>query len=63
MQRTLVMALLLTGTLASQAVAQATSGPPSTNPPAPAPRTESEYYVPLFGVGRAHASKQVAKRH
>jgi hypothetical protein len=50
MQRTLVMALLLAGTLAGQAAAQATSGPPTTTPPTPAPRTESDYYVPLFGV-------------
>jgi hypothetical protein len=38
----------LIGTLAATASAQ-TSGPPSTNPPAPAPRAQSDYYVPLFG--------------
>jgi hypothetical protein len=49
MQRTYVFALLLAAVLAGQASAQATSGPGST-PTAPAPRTQSDYYVPLFGV-------------
>jgi hypothetical protein len=41
-------ALILAGTLASTASAQ-TSGPTSS-PPAPAPRTQSDFYVPLYGV-------------
>ena len=49
MQRTYVFALLLAGMVAGQASAQVTSGP-ATNPQAPAPRTQSDYYVPLFGV-------------
>jgi len=47
MQRTLVIALVLAGVLASEASAQTTSGPPPT---APAARTQSNYYVPLYGV-------------
>ena len=39
---------ILIGTLAATASAQ-TSGPPAANPPAPAPRTQSDYYVPMFG--------------
>ena len=41
-------ATLLVSTLAATAAAQ-TSGPPATNPPAPTPRTQSDYYVPMFG--------------
>jgi hypothetical protein len=41
-------AAILVGTLAATASAQ-TSGPPATNPPAPVPRTQSDYYVPMFG--------------
>jgi len=40
-------AALLVGTLASTASAQASG--PAGNPPAPAPRTQSDYYVPMFG--------------
>lgn len=46
--RTFLLALavaLLTGGVASAQV----SGPPSS-PPAPAPRTQSDFYVPLYGV-------------
>ncbi|MEP6991379.1 MAG: hypothetical protein ABJA80_10660 [bacterium] len=39
----------LVATLAGTAAAQA-SGPPAGNPPAPAPRTQSDFYVPLYGV-------------
>ena len=39
---------ILLGTLATTVSAQ-TSGPPAGNPPAPAPRTQSDYYVPMFG--------------
>jgi hypothetical protein len=49
MQRTLVIALVLAGVFAGEASAQTTSGP-TPNPPAPAPRTQSNYYVPLYGV-------------
>jgi hypothetical protein len=49
MQRTLVIALVLAGVLAGEASAQTTSGP-TPNPSAPAPRTQSNYYVPLYGV-------------
>ena len=49
MQRTYTYALLLAGLFASPAFAQSTSGPGS-NPPAPAPRTQSDFYVPLYGV-------------
>ncbi|MDB4888306.1 MAG: hypothetical protein JWL61_161 [Gemmatimonadetes bacterium] len=49
MQRTYVFALLLAGMVAGNASAQSTSGPTS-NPQAPAARTQSDYYVPLFGV-------------
>jgi hypothetical protein len=45
---TLVASIILTGTLSATAGAQ-TSGPPE-NPPAPAPRTQSDMYVPLYGV-------------
>ena len=41
-------ATFLSLTLAVTASAQ-TSGPPAGNPPAPAPRTQSDYYVPMFG--------------
>lgn len=40
-------AALLIGVAAASASAQ-TSGP-ATNPPAPAARTQSDYYVPMFG--------------
>jgi hypothetical protein len=49
MQRTLVIALVLAGVLAGEASAQTTSGP-TPNPQAPTPRTQSNYYVPLYGV-------------
>jgi hypothetical protein len=49
MQRTYVYALLLAGLIAGEASAQVASGPTS-NPTTPAPRTQSDYYVPLFGV-------------
>ena len=42
-----IFAALLVGTLAATASAQ-TSGP-AGNPTAPAPRAQSDYYVPLFG--------------
>ncbi|MEO7455553.1 MAG: hypothetical protein ABIY52_04780 [Gemmatimonadaceae bacterium] len=44
MRSSLVTALALTASLAVTAAAQA------GNPTAPAPRTQSDYYVPLFGV-------------
>lgn len=45
----IVIALVLAGSVASVANAQTTSGPTS-NPAAPAPRTQSVFYVPLYGV-------------
>lgn len=45
----IISAVLLTGLLASVAAAQATSGRGSA-PAAPAPRTQSDFYVPLYGV-------------
>src|SRR6476659_148131 len=45
----ILIGLMLAGSFAGVANAQATSGPTS-NPPAPAPRSESDYYVPLYGV-------------
>ena len=47
--RTLVSAFVLVGSFSGVAAAQATSGP-STNPAAPPPRTQSDFYVPLYGV-------------
>jgi hypothetical protein len=45
----IVIGLMLAGPLAGVANAQTTSGPTS-NPTAPAPRSESDFYVPLYGV-------------
>lgn len=45
--KTTLFALALLGSLAATATAQATSGPNATSP---APRTQSDFYVPLFGV-------------
>ena len=45
----IVTALLFTGVLSGAASAQVTSGPGSA-PAAPAPRTQSDFYVPLYGV-------------
>jgi hypothetical protein len=42
-----LFATILIGALAASASAQ-TSGP-GTNPPAPVPRSQSDYYVPMFG--------------
>ncbi|MEP7002107.1 MAG: hypothetical protein ABI969_16580 [bacterium] len=58
--KSLALAVSLVATVASVAAAQA-SGPPA----APAPRTESDYYVPLFGVtaGIAIPAGQLADDH
>jgi hypothetical protein len=45
----IVIGLVLAGSVASVANAQTTSGPTS-NPTAPTPRTQSDFYVPLYGV-------------
>ena len=45
----LIAVLTLAGTLSATAAAQVTSGPPE-NPPAPLPRTQSDIYVPLYGI-------------
>ena len=56
-------ALTLAATLAGVASAQ-TSGPPP-NPSAPAPRTQSDYYVPLYGIaaGIAIPAGRLANDH
>ena len=46
---TIASALLLITVSSGVAAAQATSGPGSA-PAAPAPRTQSDFYVPLYGV-------------
>jgi opacity protein-like surface antigen len=58
--KSFALAVTLVATVASAASAQA-SGPPT----APAPRTESDYYVPLFGVtaGIAIPAGQLADDH
>lgn len=43
-----LLLLALTLSYASSAAAQ-TSGPPGNNPPAPEPRAQSDFYVPLYG--------------
>ena len=48
MTKTFGLALMLAATLA-RAVSAQTSGPTPT-PSAPAPRSQSDYYVPLYGV-------------
>ena len=47
--KALVLALGLAASASLPTAAQS-SGPPAGNPPAPAPRTQSDYYVPLYGV-------------